>query len=411
MTAVQDSTKRAIPDHVPPEMVRSIGLTEGPEFLAAPHAFMASLHDTHPPIFYSTSQHAQSAWMLTKYDDVCFVLTHPKIFTTLGATPFPRDPDNYFYMIPLEIEPPHHRRYRGMIDPMLARTVVGNLEGAIRQLANRLIDQFIDKGGCEFTTDFGRPLPVSVFLDLMGLPQQMRDTFVGWAIGLLHSQDRKTAENCMRETVAYLQQVIQEKTGTPDGGLLSAIVHGKPDGEPLSGQEIFGFTFFLFIAGLDTVFATLNNVFLWLARNPERRKEIIASPQNIERIVEELLRVFSVTFSGRTLTQDHEIRGLTLKKGDKVTCILPAANYDPATFANPHEVNFHRARKPVLAFGGGAHSCMGAHLARLEMKVCITEFLRRIPDFQVADGARIDYWPGGVVGPKTVPLSWLGAPP
>ena len=397
---------RQIPAHVPPELVRSIGLTEGPEFLAAPHEFMAGLHDTQPPIFYSTSQHNPSAWMLTKYDDACFVLTHPKIFTTQGATPFPRDPNDYFYMIPLEIDPPHHRKYRGIIDPMLARTTVGGLQDSIRQLANRLIDQFIDKDGCEFTTDFGRPLPVSVFLDLMGLPQGMRDTFVGWAVGLLHAQDRKIAESCMRETVAYLKTVIKEKTQQSDSGLLSAIAHGKPDGEPLTAQEIFGFTFFLFIAGLDTVFATLNNVFLWLAHNPERRREIIANPDNIERTVEELLRVFSVTFSGRTLTQDHEIRGITLKKGDKVTCILPAANYDPAAFENPREVNFHRPRKPVLAFGGGVHSCMGAHLARLELKISITEFLKRIPDFQVKEGARIEYWPGGVVGPKSVPLSW-----
>jgi cytochrome P450 len=406
MAAVQDSDNRAIPTHVPSELVLPIGLTEGPEFLAAPHAFMASLHDTHPPIFYSTSQHASNAWVLTKYDDVCFVLTHPKIFTTQGATPFPRDPNNYFYMIPLEIEPPQHRKYRGMIDPMLTRNAVTALEDSIRALANRLIDKFIEKGGCEFTTDFGRPLPVSVFLDLMGLPQQMRDTFVGWAVGLLHAQDRKIAESCMRETVAYLQTVIEEKTRKPDEGLLSAIVHGRPDGEPLTAQEIFGFAFFLFIAGLDTVFATLNNVFLWLAQNPDRRREIIANPDNIDRTVDELLRVYSVTFSGRTLTQDYEMCGVKLKKGDKVTCILPAANYDPAAFENPREVNFHRPRKPVLAFGGGVHSCMGAHLARLEMKISTTEFLRRIPDFQVKQGARIEYWPGGVVGPKTVPLSW-----
>jgi cytochrome P450 len=394
-----------IPDHVPATLVRPIGLTEGPEFLAAPHAFMASLHDTHPPVFYSPGQMA-SAWMLTHYDDVTFVLTHPKIFTTKGSTPFPRDPNDYFYMIPLEIDPPEHRKYRGLIDPMLTRQAVSALESSIRQLANRLIDQFVDKGGCEFTTDFGRPLPVSVFLDLMGLPQNMRDTFVGWAMGLLHSQDRKVAEQSMRETVAYLKTAIREKAQHPDQGLLSAIVHGKKDGEPMTGPEIFGFTFFLFIAGLDTVFATLNNAFLWLAHNPARRQEIMANPDNIDRVVEELLRVYSVTFSGRTLTEDYELHGVQLRKGDKVTCILPAANYDPTAFANPREVNFNRPRKPVFAFGGGVHSCMGAHLARLEIKVTLTEFLRRIPHFELKQGTKIEYWPGGVVGPKVLPLTW-----
>ena len=406
MAAVQDTASSVIPVHVPSELVRPIGLTEGPEFLAAPHAFMAGLHDTHPPIFFSTSKHASNAWLLIKYEDVFFVLRHPELFTTAGATPFPRDPNDYFYMIPLEIDPPHHRKYRAMIDPMISPRSVAAMDSSIRALANQLIDQFIDKGGCEFTTDFGRPLPVSVFLGLMGLPQEMRDTFVGWAMGLLHAQDRQVAGVCMRETVAYLKTAIAEKKQKPDDSVLSQIVHGTAAGEPLNPQDVFGFTFFLFIAGLDTVFATLNNVFVWLAMNPDRRREVIANPDDIDATVEELLRVFSVTFSGRTLTQDYEMRGVRMKKGDKITSILPAANYDPAAFENPRDVNFRRKRKPNLAFAGGVHSCMGAHLARLEMKICITEFLRRIPDFALKEGTKIEYWPGGVVGPKTVPLCW-----
>jgi len=406
VAAAQDYASSAIPAHVPPELVRPIGLTEGPEFLAAPHAFMAGLHDTHPPIFFSTSKHASNAWLLIKYEDVFFVLRHPEIFTTAGATPFPRDPNDYFYMIPLEIDPPHHRKYRAMIDPMISPRTVAAMDSSIRALANQLIDRFIDKGECEFTTDFGRPLPVSVFLGVMGLPQDMRDTFVGWAMGLLHAQDRNVAGVCMREAVAYLKEAIAEKKQKPDDSVLSQIVHGNAAGEPLTPQEVFGFTFFLFIAGLDTVFATLNNVFVWFAMNPDRRREVLANPDNIDATVEELLRVFSVTFSGRTLTQDYEMRGVRMKKGDKITSILPSANYDPAAFENPKDVNFRRKRKPNLAFAGGVHSCMGAHLARLEMKICITEFLRRIPDFGLKAGTQIEYWPGGVVGPKSVPLCW-----
>ncbi len=404
--ATQPAGNFVIPDHVPPELVHAIGLTDGPEFLAAPHAFMAGLHGRLPPIFFSTSEHGPNAWMLTKYDDAYFVLRHPEIFTTAGATPFPRDPDNYFYFIPLEIDPPDHRKYRNILDPMLSPQAVRKLEDKIRLLTNALIDDFIDKGECEFTTEFGRPLPVSVFLDLMGLPQDMRDTFVRWAMGLLHSQSREIAGQSMRETVAYLETVIAEKTIRPDDGAISAIVHGRAAGEPLDGREIFGFVFFLFIAGLDTVFATLNNIFVWLAQNPDRRREIAGDPGNLDAVVEELLRVFSVTFSGRTLTQDYELRGVAMKKGDKITSILPTCNYDPDIFPNPREVNFHRTRKPTLAFAGGVHSCMGAHLARLELKIALTEFLRRIPEFRLKDEQSLEYWPGGVVGPKLVPLVW-----
>lgn len=406
MSATYTFGEFEIPAHIPQDLVRPIGLSDGPEFLAAPHDYLASLHRTQPRIFYSPSRYSGSAWMVTHHEDAYHVLRKPEVFSTENTSPFPRDKDNYFYLIPLEIDPPGHRKYRAILDPMFSPQAIAKLETDIRARANRLIDAFVDKGECEFTTDFGRPLPVSVFLDLMGLPQEMTPTFVKWAMNLIHSTDREQAKQTMIEVCGYLQGAINEKTKTPDAGAVSAIVHSQPGGEPIDPRDVFGFTFFLFIAGLDTVFATLNNIFLWLAENPERRREIIDNPDNIGPIVEELLRVFSVTYSGRTLTQDYEMQGVQMKKGDKLTCILPACNYDPAVFENPEEVNFHRPRKPMLAFTAGPHSCMGAHLARLEVKVSIVEFLKRIPDFRVRDGAKIDYWPGGVIGPKSLPLVW-----
>lgn len=406
MATTQSMPTAEIPAHVPPELVFDIGLTTGDDFLAAPHDFMAKLHETHPPIFYSSNAMVGNAWVTIKHEDALFALRHPEYFTTAGATPFPRDPNNYFYFIPLEIDPPHHRKYRAILDATFSPQGVLKLEAYMRRLANDLIDEFIDKGKTEFTTDFGRPLPVSIFLDLMGLPQDMRDTFVGWAMDLLHSQDRIKAGLAMRGIEAYLAQVIVEKTAKPDDRVISTIIQARPEGEPLTEREIFGFTFFLFIAGLDTVFATLNNIWLWLAQNPERRREIIDNPGQINAQVEELLRKFAVTFSGRTLTQDLEMRGVQMKAGDKFTSILPACNYDPDVFPNPTEVNFNRPRKPILSFAGGVHSCIGAHLARLELKIGLQEWLRRIPDFDVEPGTSTEYWPGGVVGPKLLPLVW-----
>lgn len=406
MTTTEQHNPNNVPSHVPADLIRPIGLAEGPDFIASPHKFMASLHDTHPRIFFSPSETMVSCWTLTHYDDVFFVLRNPEIFTTRGSVQFPRDPDNYFDFIPLEIDPPLHRKYRGILNPIFSPKAVASLEGDIRKLANDLIDEFIDKGECEFTKDFGRPLPVSVFLGLMGLPQDMRDTFVSWAVGLLHSQDRDIAANSMISIAGYLTQVIAEKTETPDEGVISTIVHATPEGEPMTSQEIFGFVFFLFIGGLDTVFAALNNTFLWLAEHPEGRQRINSEPDILPAALEELLRAFSVTFSGRVLTQDYELGGVSMKKGDKVTCVLPAANYDPSVFENPTEVDFDRPRKPHLAFAGGVHACMGAHLARLEMKIAMEEFLRRIPDFKIEDNTAIEYYPGGVVGPKSLPLVW-----
>lgn len=397
--------KDNIPAHVPEELIRSVGLTFSPEFLAGPHEYMAKLHQTQPPIFYEVNDF-MNAWQLLKHEDALFMLRHPEIFSNEGATPFPRDPDDYFYFIPIEIDPPHHRKYRAILEPLFSPQGVLKLEDKIRKLANDLIDQFIDKRGCEFTEEFGRPLPVSVFLDIMGLPQEKRDTFVKWAIDLLHSQNRTIMTEAMKSISAYLKQVIAEKKENPDDMVISRIVHAQIDGRPMSPPEIFGFVAFLFIGGLDTVFATLNNIWLWLARNPGRCQEIIDNPDNINSVIEELLRVYAVTFSGRTLIQDCEIRGVKMKKGDRVTAVLPACNYDPDVFPNPTVVDFHRPRKPILAFAIGVHSCMGAHLARLEVKVALQEWLRRIPKFAVKAGEKIEYRPGGVIGPEHLLLTW-----
>jgi cytochrome P450 len=406
MTATAPAPFR-IPDHVPPDLIMPVQIAEGEDFLAGPpHAYMAALQERCPPIFYRTSPSFGGCWSLIKHEDALFVLRHPEYFSTRGATPFPRDPANPFKFIPLETDPPDHRKYRNILDPVFSPQGVAKLEGYIRKRANDLIDAIVDKRECEFTTAFGRPLPVSIFLDLMGLPQEMTDTFVKWAVDLLHSNDRAIMGETMKHISVYLKEQIAIKKQHPDEGVMSRIVHAQFDGEPISDQDVFGFNLFLFIAGLDTVFATLNNIWLWLAQNPERRREIIARPGDIDAIVEELLRVWSVTFSGRTVEQDIEVRGVQMKKGDKVNVILPACNFDPEVFPDPTKVDFDRPRKTILAFTVGVHSCMGAHLARLEVKVGLQEWLRRIPDFTLKPGTDVVYRPGGVIGPKTLPLVW-----
>lgn len=400
-----------IPDHVPLELVHNIGMVEGPEFLADPHRFMMGLHDRLPPIFYSMSNMSRGgAWHFIKHADAFFMLRNTEYFTNEGGTPFPRDPENPFKLIPIEIQPPEHRKYRAILDPVFSPQGILQLEGTIRKLANDLIDEVVDEGGCEFTTAYGRPLPVSIFLDLMGLPQDMRDTFVDWAVTLLHSTSREDMGRAYWSICAYIKEAIADKRKHPDEAVISRIIASEIDGAPIGEMEVFGFVLFLFIAGLDTVFATMNNQWLWLAENPSRRHEIIArmtaDPASMNPITEELLRFYGVTFSGRTLVKDLELHGVKMKAGDKVTSILPAANFDAAVWTDPLTVDFDRPRKPILSFAGGVHSCMGAHLARLEIKIGLEEWLKRIPDFSVKPGTKIEYRPGGVVGPEHLPLVW-----
>ncbi|MCB1689133.1 MAG: cytochrome P450 [Halioglobus sp.] len=394
-----------VPAHVPKELVLPYEIPFGQKFLSAPYDYMASLHHSMPPVFYGVSDYS-NAWQLIKHKDASFMLRESSVFSNEGATPFPRDPEDYFYFIPIEIDPPDHRKYREILDPVFSPRGVVQLEKNIRKLANELIDEIIDKGECEYTSAFGRPLPVYVFLDLMGLPLDKCDTFVQWAVDLLHAQDRELMAQAMKSISDYLKEVIAEKTDRPDDKVISRIVHASVDGRPMTAPEIFGFVIFLFIGGLDTVFATLNNIWLWLANNPDRRREMREDPENINQQVEELLRVFSVTFSSRVLSRDYEMHGVQMKKGDRINAILPACNFDPDAFPDPTTVDFNRKRKFNLAFSGGPHGCMGAHLARLEIRIALEEWLRRIPEFSLRPGTKIEYRPGGVIGPEFVPLVW-----
>ena len=394
-----------IPPHVPKELIRSVGLTTGPEFLANPHDFMAKMHQNYPPIFYDVNEHC-NAWQFIKHEDALFALRHWEYFSNEGATPFPRDPNDYFYFIPIEIDPPQHRKYRNIVDPLFSPQGVLKLEGLIRQRARDLLDQFADKGECEFTTAFGRPLPVSVFLDIMGLPQDMRDTFVEWAVDLLHAHDRETMGRAMKNIVAYIKQAIAEKKAHPDEGVVSRIAHAAPDGQPLSDKEVFGFVIFLFIGGLDTVFATLNNIWLWLAQNPDRCREIIARPQRHRQyrrgtaaaLVRDFLRPRGCAGHRNAGRQDEEgrphhqraaclqLRSRSLPKPSRGE-LRPSAQDDPG---------IHR-RRPQL------HGRTSRPAGSQDRTAGVAE---AHPEFSVSPDEQIVYRPGGVVGPENVPLVW-----
>lgn len=400
------TAETGIPDHVPPELVRSVEFVTGEEFLADPYAFMPAMHDTLPRLFYNTGAATGNGWVTISQPLAFKALRDQNHFDVPPIFIFPRDEDDWFRMIPLEVTAPDHRKFRNILDPMVSPQGVLKLEADIRRLANELIDRFIDKGECEFTEEFARLLPVSVFLNLMGLPLDKIDQFVKWVVALIQFAEFDRAKEIMAEIEVYLKSVIEEKRANPDDQAISRIVHARIDGEPLSEQDIYGFTFFLFIAGIDTVYAALNNTWLWMARHPERVKELVAHPEARDAQTEEFLRAFAPTFSARYLTQDLELDGVLLKKGDSFMSFLPACNYDPEVWDNPREIDFNRHRKPILTFTGGIHSCMGGHLARLEFRIGLEEWLKRIPEFRLKEGAEIRYVPSGVVGPDSVPLVW-----
>jgi cytochrome P450 len=318
-------------------------------------------------------------------------------------------------MIPQQIDPPAQTRYRKLLDPLFSRRRSLRLEPEVRRQANVLIDKFIDDGGCEFNSSFAIPLPCSFFLSLFGLPYEDLDLFLDMKDGIIRphakTQDleemvkiRKDAGSSINE---YFEKQLDAREGKPRGDdLLDAFLSFELDGEKLTRNEILDICFLTLIAGLDTVTATLGCDVAFLAANPDHRARLVDDPALIPNAVEELLRWETpVTAVPRKLKQDVTVGGVEMKEGEIVTLLLGAANLDERQFSSADKVDFDREKNRHIAFGGGAHRCLGSHLARMELRVALEQWHRRVPDYRIKTGETPTYTPG-IREVQYLPLEW-----
>jgi len=275
------------------------------------------------------------------------------------------------------------------------------LEPEARKLVNEIIDSFVASGECDFHEDFATPLPSTIFLALMGLPQDDLPQFLRWRDDTIRPQgdENMTAEE-KREAAGksienYFETKIEEKRAHPDDRLLSTLVNCEIEGRPLTHDELLGTTHLLLLGGLDTVTATLDCMIVFLAQSPERRRALVNDGSLVAGAVEELLRHQTpVMMVPRIIAQDFELGGVQMQAGDGATLLIGAANCDRAEFDDATEVRFDRETNRHLAFGGGAHRCLGSHLARLELTVALEEFHRRVPEYELVPGTAISFSPG-----------------
>jgi cytochrome P450 len=330
-------------------------------------------------------------------------LGKPEVFSSADLV----EQGNTRPLIPLGVDPPDHGRYRRLLDPLFAPRRMEAQEADIAERANHFIDAFIDRGSCNFTTEFAELFPSAVFLGLMGLPWEELETLVRLRDGLLHpGTAESTAEQrtaIQRETAqqvyAYFDRILDDREANPRDDVLSAIVGHGEDGvalseDPMSRDEALGTCFVLLTAGLDTVTDSLTCFWAYLAQNPDRRREIVADPAVIPHAVEELLRWETpVPMVVRWAREESRLGGEVVAAGHHVLVNLSAANLDPAEFADPLTVRFDRAGNRHLAFGGGAHRCLGSHLARRELRIALREWHRRIPEYTLAPDYEVRYRP------------------
>jgi cytochrome P450 len=309
-------------------------------------------------------------------------------------------------LIPLQIDPPDHRKYRRILDPLFSLPRMQALEEPASRLVNSLVDGFVDDEEIDFARQFSMPFPSQVFLTIFGLPMEDLPRFLAMKDGVIrpdhvvghpfgHPETEAHQQQASDSIYAYFENVIDARSGGVQDDLLSHVMHAEVEGERLTHEEVLDICFLFLIAGLDTVTASLDCCFGDLAVHPVARRKIFEQPDAIPAIVEEMLRWETpVMGAARVATRDTEIGGFSISGGEHVMVLLGAANVDAAAFEGAGTLDWDRAVNPHLAFGGGAHRCLGSHLARVELNVVLREWHRRIPDYCIKPGAELEYTPG-----------------
>jgi cytochrome P450 len=335
-----------------------------------------------------------------------YVLRHHEIFSSRVEMGL----GNVRPLIPLNVDPPLHSKYRRLLDPLFSPKRMEGQEEDITRRVVALIEGFIDVGECNFTEDFAEIFPSSVFLGLMGLPEEELRLFLRMRDGILHPEkidpdaliDPAKRSAVMARTgeeiYEYFGALADQRLKRPADDVMSMFVASEVNGERLSRDDVVDICYLMLIAGLDTVSDSLTCMFAFLAQHPEHRRQISEDPACVPGAVEELLRWESPVPFGvpRVATADTELpNGCPIKQGRAVTVMYGAANVDARQCPEPFEVRFDRDSNRHIAFGGGVHRCLGSHLARRELRVTLTEWHRRIPDYWLKPGHdRLEYPPG-----------------
>jgi len=317
----------------------------------------------------------------------------------------------------LNMDPPMHTRYRLLVNKGFTPRMIGKLEERVRRLANEIIDGVIEKGECDFVVDVAAELPLQVIAELMGVPQADRHLVFDWSNRMIGAEDpeyavsTEDATNAATELYAYANRLAAEKRANPHDDLLSVLTSVSMDGESLSELELDMFFLLLAVAGNETTRNLISHGVHALCEHPTTRAALATDPSLIPEAAEEMLRwATPVMHFRRTAATDTQIGGVPVAEGDKVVIWYSSANRDETVFSDPDVFDIHRSPNPHVAFGGGGpHFCLGANLARLEIKVMFEELLARIPSFELA-GPPVRLRSNFINGLKHLPIKFPAGP-
>lgn len=335
-------------------------------------------------------------WVVSRYEDVVKIERDPATFCSGQGVM----PDSDMQISIITMDDPRHAQVRALISRGFTPRMIRNLEERIERIVEETIDAVADRGACDFVKDLAVPLPLRVIAEMIGIRSGDLEKFTEWsdAMILAAGQDRNVAVTeramtCFVEYSEYLQDVFAERRRHPQDDLVSILVAAQRDGtlatdqDDIGADELLQFMTLLLVAGNETTRNAISGGMLTLIEHPDERAKLTSDPALINTATEEILRwVAPIVGFRRTATADAEVNGVQIRAGDKVLLLFQSANRDERAFDEPNRFRVDRHPNYHLAFGVGAHFCLGANLARAEIRVMMRELLRRLPDIELAPG-------------------------
>jgi cytochrome P450 family 142 subfamily A polypeptide 1 len=360
------------------------------------------------PSFYVEQPQEHWAWMrehapiyrderggvvgIARHEDISFVSKHPELFCS-GKSSRP-EPDSWIPSM-INLDAPEHRRRRNLVNKGFTPRRVADHEPKIRRICHDLVDAVAAAGRCDFVRDIAAPLPMIMIGDMLGVAPEDRDTLLRWSDELLGGglppeatpeERRAHSQQAGLEYVQWCLGAIAERQQRPKDDLMSLLVHAEIDGDRLERDELIHESLLILVGGDETTRHVISGGMRALIEHPDQRRLLAREPARIPTAIEEMLRwVTPIQNMNRTATRDQEFRDQKLREGDRLLLLYPSGNRDERVFERPFDFDVARTPNEHLAFGGyGPHFCLGAPLARLELRVMFEVLLERLPELEIA---------------------------
>jgi cytochrome P450 family 142 subfamily A polypeptide 1 len=365
----------------------AVRLVDGAFYANDPHPHLQWMRENAPVYWDEAGQ----VWGITLYDDVYALSKDNKAWLNSGGI----RPDQPRMPQMIDMDDPDHLKRRALVSKGFTPRRVADRERRVRDVCIDLIERARARGEFDFVSDVAAWLPLIVIGDMLGVEPKDYPLLLEWSESMLLGTGTTSEETLLRAAAAfeayqaYQRQVIDDRRRKPSDDLISVLVHAEVDGQRLSVDELLAESLLILIGGDETTRHVLSGGMYQLLLHPEQRRALAADPSKIPTAVEEMLRwVSPIQNMARTAARDVELRGQTIRAGQKVILLYPSANRDAGVFADPFRFDVARTPNDHIAFGLGGHFCLGASLARLELRVFFDEALRRLPGLELTSAAR-----------------------